>query len=250
MTNNNIYFVANWKMNGQLSLIKRLKNVVILSNNKKYKKIKIIYCPPFTLISKLFDKIKKSKIIVGSQDCSYEDNYGPFTGDVSPKLIKEIGAKYVILGHSERRLKGDTNKIINRKIHAALKQKLKIILCIGETLKDRKKNRTFSVLKKQLLLCLKKINNIDNIIVAYEPIWSIGTGVIPLNNILEHDISKIIKFLKSKFKNQKPKIIYGGSVNPENIVKLKHIKNINGFLVGGASLYENKFVDIIKKTTI
>jgi len=95
----------------------------------------------------------------------------------------------------------------------------------------------------------KKLNKND-IIVAYEPIWSIGTGVIPLNNILEHDISKIIKFLKSKFKNQKPKIIYGGSVNPENIVKLKHIKNINGFLVGGASLYENKFVDIIKKTTI
>ena len=156
MTNNNIYFVANWKMNGHLSLIKRLKNVVILSNNKKYKKIKIIYCPPFTLISKLFDKIKKSKIIVGSQDCSYEDNYGPFTGDVNPKLIKEIGAKYVILGHSERRLKGDTNKIINRKIHAALKQKLKIILCIGESLKDRKKKQNILCFKETVIIMFKK----------------------------------------------------------------------------------------------
>jgi len=237
-------------MNGRLSLIKRLKKVVILSNNKKYKKIKIIYCPPFTLISKIFDKIKKSKIIIGSQDCSYEENYGPFTGDISPKLIKDIGAKYAILGHSEKRLKGDTNEIINKKIHAALKQNLKIILCIGETLKDRKKNKTFFVLKRQLLSCLKKINNLDNIIVAYEPIWSIGTGVVPLNSILEHDISKIIKFLKLKFKNQKPKILYGGSVNPKNIIKLKHIANINGFLIGGASLYENKFVDIIKKATI
>ena len=250
MTNNNIYFVANWKMNGDLSLIKRLKNVINLSNDKKFQKSKIVYCPPYTLISSFVNKTKKSKIQIGSQDCDESKGYGPYTGSISSKLLKDIGAKYVLLGHSEKRNKGDNNSKINLKIKNSLKANLRIILCVGETLLERKKNKTHIVLKKQITNCLKNIKNIKNIIIAYEPVWSIGTGILPSNNILANDISKLKNFIKSKYKVLNPLIIYGGSVNSKNISELKVIDNIDGFLIGGASLNEKNFIDIIKKTFI
>ena len=240
MTNNNMYFVANWKMFGSIKLVNSLNNVISYSKNNKHK-AKIIYCPPYTLLKSFVDKTKNSKIEIGAQDCHINSNYGPFTGAVSSKMIKDLGAKFVIIGHSETRLEND-NKKINLKIKSALNEKLNVILCIGEKLIDKKKNKTKSVLKKQLLQGLKNLKNLSKVIIAYEPVWSIGTGIIPKSN----ELLKTIDFIKNKLKNNK--VLYGGSVNPKNISDLKSIKNIDGFLIGGASQEAKKFIDIIKKT--
>jgi triosephosphate isomerase len=157
-------------------------------------------------------------------------------------MLKSVGAKYVIIGHSENRQNGENDKIVNLKISSALESKLKVIFCIGETLKEKRKKITKRILSKQIDIGLKKIKNKKNIIIAYEPVWAIGTGLTP-NNIELHEI---INFIKKKQK--KTKVLYGGSVNPKNIRILKSINNIDGFLIGGASQNPNKFIDIIKKT--
>ena len=163
-------------------------------------------------------------------------------------MIKNLGCKYVILGHSENRLEGETNKIINKKIKIALSNKLKIIFCVGENIKDKKYNITKKILTNQILFGLKNIKNIKNIIFAYEPVWSIGTGVVPTNLELKKNVSFIKQLLKKKFKSNNANVLYGGSVNPKNISELSNINEINGFLIGGASQNSNKFIDIIKKT--
>ena len=159
-------------------------------------------------------------------------------------MLKNIGANYVIIGHSENREKGENNKLINKKIQSALKAKLKVIFCIGESLAEKRKKRTQIILSKQIKIGLNKIKNKSNIFIAYEPIWAIGTGVVPK----KEDLLKTIDFIKNKFKDKSPKILYGGSVNPQNIKNLKEINNIDGFLIGGASQNVNKFIDIVKKT--
>ena len=139
MTNNKTYFVANWKMYGDLSSLKRLKRVFKLSNNRFYKNAEIVYCPPLTLIDKFVKITKKYKIHIGAQDCYSIRNYGPYTGNVSSDQIKKLGAKFVILGHSEKRKDGDTDVIINKKLISANLSNLKIILCIGESILQKKK---------------------------------------------------------------------------------------------------------------
>ena len=134
--------------------------------------------------------------------------------------------------------------MINLKIKNAIKAKLKVIFCIGETLKEKRQKKTRQILSKQIKLGLDKIKNKSNIFIAYEPVWAIGTGMIPKTE----DLLKTIKFIKSKFKSKSPKILYGGSVNPNNIKNLKKINIIDGFLVGGASQNSKKFIDIVKKT--
>jgi len=245
---NNMFFIANWKMFGDFKSVNSIKKVIQLSKNKKYKKAQIVYCPPYTLIDKFFKLVKNSKIKIGAQNCHYSQNPGPFTGSVNPDLIKISGAKYVIIGHSENRANGDTNYIINLKIKAALKKKLKIIFCIGETLNERKRNKTNLILKTQIKCGLKNIKKNNNIIFAYEPVWSIGTGIIPKTDILKKQVFIIKKIITKIWKSKKPKIIYGGSVNPKNITELKKISLIKGFLIGGASQNAKNFIDIIKKT--
>jgi len=248
MTNNNMYFVANWKMYGNQSSISSINNVIKLTKDKKFRKIRIVYCPPFTLLRSFVEKTKNSKIYVGAQNCHYEIEYGPHTGFINSKMIKDSGSKFVILGHSESRREGDQDKIINKKIKSALSSNLKIIFCIGETFNEKKNNQTKFVLNKQINVGLEKIKNFKNIIVAYEPVWSIGTGIIPKINDLEKQIYDIKKIIIKFWKLKNPKIIYGGSVNPKNIAELKKISSINGFLVGGASQNSKNFIDIIKKT--
>ena len=243
-----MFFIANWKMFGDLKSINSTKKVIKLSKIKKYKKAQIIYCPPYTLIDKFLRISKNSRIKIGAQNCHYSENPGPFTGSVNAKLIKSIGAQYIIIGHSENRNQGDNNKIINLKIKSALKQKLKIIFCIGETLNERKNKKTNSVLNNQIINGLKNINKNNNIIFAYEPVWSIGTGIVPKTKNLENQISAIKKMIVKSCKLKNPKIIYGGSVNPKNIENFKRIRSINGFLIGGASQNSKNFIDIIKKT--
>tara|TARA_B100000131_G_scaffold26890_1_gene25592 strand:- start:498 stop:1088 length:591 start_codon:yes stop_codon:yes gene_type:complete len=193
------------------------------------------------------NKFKKSKISIGGQNCHHIENYGSFTGSISPKMLKELGCRYVIIGHSENRTAGETDANINKKILSALNKNLKIVFCIGETLKEKRKKITHTILKNQINKGLKGIKNYKNILIAYEPVWSIGTGVIPKHNELETNVSNIRKILSKKTSVKLP-ILYGGSVNDKNISNLKNIRGIKGFLVGSASQNSKKFIDIIKKT--
>ena len=245
---NKILFIANWKMFGNLNSVKSIKSVINLSKKKNYKNAKIIYCPPYTLLNYFVIKTRKTNLDVGAQNCHYEINTGPYTGSISSTMIKKLGAKYVIIGHSENRSNGETNTQINKKIHSAILNNLNVIFCIGENLFEKKNKKTNKILKQQIDLGLKKIKKIDKIIFAYEPVWSIGTGKVLTNKELTKQVINIKKIIKNKFKNQKSKIIYGGSVNNQNINNLKQIKEINGFLIGGASQNSKKFIDIIKKT--
>ena len=245
---NNMFFIANWKMFGDFRSVNSIKKVIKLSKNKKYKKAQIIYCPPYTLLDKFSKVTKNSKIKIGAQNCHQSVKSGPFTGSINADLIKSTGAKYVIIGHSENRILGETNRIINLKIKSAIKKKLKVIFCIGETLKEKKSNKTNFILKSQITNGLKKIKKNHNIIFAYEPVWSIGTGIVPKTQNLINQVAIIKKMINNLWKLKNPKIIYGGSVNPNNIVELKKISSINGFLIGGASQNTKNFIDIIKKT--
>ena len=248
MTNNNMYFIANWKMYGNLSSITSLKSIKIFSKTRKLKKTKIIYCPPYTLLRPFVDTLKSSTIKVGAQNCHHQTDFGSFTGSINAKMIKSLGCSYVILGHSENRREGENDKIINLKIKSAIKENLKVIFCVGETLKEKRKNKTNLVLNSQITIGLKNIKKNNNIIFAYEPVWSIGTGIIPKINNLEKQIYDIKKMIIKFWKLKNPKIIYGGSVNSKNISELKKISSINGFLVGGASQNSKNFIDIIKKS--
>ena len=238
-----MYFVANWKMFGDFKSLKLVNKVISFSKKFKSSKFKIIYLPPTTLICPMAQMVKNTKIEVGAQNCHHQYNYGAETGSVNAKMVRGVGANYVILGHSENRENGESDKLINQKIKTALKNKLKVIFCIGEKIKDKRNKKTKSVLSKQIKLGLKGIKLNNNIIIAYEPVWAIGSGMIPKSN----DLLNAINFIKSRFK-QNLKILYGGSVNDKNINELKTIHNIDGFLVGGASQNSKKFIDIIKKT--
>ncbi len=243
MTNKYMYFIANWKMFGSLNSLKSLdKFIKFFKNFKKNTYSKIIYCPPTTLINPMIKKLKKTRIQIGAQNCHESQNYGAFTGSINAKMLKEVGATYVIIGHSENRQEGETDKLVNNKIKSALKSGLKVIFCIGETLKEKKTKKTKKLLSKQIKLGLNKIKNNKNIIIAYEPIWSIGSGLIPKKK----ELFETIKFIKKKAKNYK--VLYGGSVNPKNINSLNLINNIDGYMIGGASQDPKKFIDIIKKT--
>ena len=236
-----MYFVANWKMFGDLRTLNTLNKVINFTKKTKKKKFKLVYCPPTTLIYPLANILKKTTIVVGAQNCHENENYGAYTGHINSKMLKNVGAKYVILGHSENRKLGDNDKLVNSKISAATKSGLKVIFCIGETLNERRKKITKRILARQINRGLNRIKNRKNILIAYEPIWAIGSGLIPK----ESDLTEIIDYIKNKAKGSK--VLYGGSVNPKNIKSLKHINNIDGFLIGGASQSSNNLIDIIKK---
>ena len=248
MTNKLRYFIGNWKMFGDFGSFKIIHKINQFSHESKNQfKKKIILCVPNTLIHFFKKKLKSKFISLGVQNCHYHQGYGPFTGSVNASMLKKAGAEFIILGHSENRLEGETNQLIKKKIESALNEKLNIIFCIGETLKEKKRGKTFSILKKQIRNSLEKKFNIKRIIFAYEPVWSIGTNKIPKM----HDLKNTIKFIKSEFKKtfkteKSPKVLYGGSVNDKNISLFSSISEIDGFLIGGASQSSKKFIDIIK----
>ena len=231
-------------MFGDLGTLNSLDSVIKFSKNNKNTKFRIVYCPPNTLIRPLSKRLKKTNIEVGAQNCHESEKYGAHTGHVNSKMLKNVGAKYIILGHSENRQSGDTDKLINLKIKSAIKSNLKVIFCIGETLIEKRKKITNKILSKQINNGLKSIKDTSKIIIAYEPVWSIGTGLIPKSN----DLTNTISYIKNNFTKKTPKVLYGGSVNNKNIDELKDINIIDGFLVGGASQNSKKFIDIIKKT--
>ena len=244
MTNKYMYFIANWKMFGDLGSLNSLDIVIKFSKSIRKNKFKLIYCPPSTLIRPLSKRLEKTKIDVGAQNCHHSYDNGAYTGQINSRMLKSVGAKYVIIGHSENRQSGENDKLINLKIKSAIRAGLKIIFCIGETLREKRSKKTNQVLSKQIKNGLSSIKNKSNIIIAYEPVWSIGSGLIPKSE----DLNKSINYIKSKFGKKSPKILYGGSVSSNNVEKLKIITDIDGFLVGGASQNSKKFIDIIKKT--
>ena len=238
-----MYFIANWKMFGSINSLNSVDKVVkFFKTFKKNKSTKVIYCLPSTLIHPMSKKLKDSLIEAGAQNCHENESNGAFTGQINCKMLKNVGANYVIIGHSENRRTGETNRLINLKIKSALKSGLKVIFCIGETLQEKIKKNTKRVLKKQIKLGLNKIKDKNNVLIAYEPVWSIGTGKIPKPS----ELFDIINFIKKEIRNYK--VLYGGSVNSKNINELKSINNIDGYLIGGVSQDSKKFIDIIKKT--
>ena len=163
-------------------------------------------------------------------------------------MIKSVGATYTIVGHSDNRSEGDTNKMLKDKVNFSLKNNLKVIFCIGENKQEKKNKKTLAVLKKQITNVLNKKLNKKNIIVAYEPVWSIGTGELPSADELKKTTIFIKKILKGIFKQKSPAVLYGGSVDGKNVESFKKIREIDGFLIGGASQNPKKFIDIVKKT--
>ena len=248
MTNKLKYFIGNWKMFGDFGSFNIIHKINQFGyKSRKLNKKKIVLCVPNTLIHFFKKKLRLKHISLGAQNCHPHKSYGPFTGSVNASMLKKAGAEYIILGHSENRLEGETNQIIKKKIISALDKKLNVIFCVGETHKEKIKGKTFSILRKQIRSSLEKKFNINKIILAYEPVWSIGTNRIPKIN----ELINTIKFIKNEFKKnlkikKVPKILYGGSVNPKNIRLFSSIRDIDGFLIGGASQSSKKFIDIIK----
>jgi len=242
---------GNWKMNNDLKesekLIVELKN--LLQNEKP--NCDVIVCPPYTSLSEASKLLKGSQIKLGAQNMHFEEN-GAFTGEVSASMLKSVGCEYVILGHSERRhIFGESNEIINKKIKKALSAGLKPIFCVGELLEERENGTTNDVVKKQILKGLAEISADDmkNIIVAYEPVWAIGTGktASPAQAQEVHEfIRDLIEITYSLEIANDLVIQYGGSVKPDNAKELISQKDIDGALVGGACLKADSFVGIIK----
>ncbi|MEO6054689.1 MAG: triose-phosphate isomerase [Chthoniobacterales bacterium] len=242
---------ANWKMNMTVgestSFIEDFRRDVAEISN-----VEIVIAPPFTCIAKVSELLGGSqKIRLGAQNMHYEMN-GAYTGEISAPMLRELFVRYIIVGHSERRqLFGETNAIVCKKVHAALGAELKPILCIGETLEERDAGKEETVLRTQLVESLGTIDeeSFQDIVIAYEPIWAIGTGrtASPDQAQKAHaSIRKTLSEIISPASADKTRILYGGSVKPSNARELMSESDIDGALVGGASLEERSFLEIVK----
>ena len=241
------YFIGNWKMFGVPKSVNILNKINSFhSKDKNRNKYRVIITPPYTLIESYAKYFKNKKISIGSQNCYQKEQFSSNTAAVSPYMLRSVGAKYTLVGHSDNRGEGDTDLMLKDKVKYALKNNLKVVFCIGENKSEKKSKKTLSVLKRQLIKVLEKNFNKNNIIVAYEPIWSIGTGKIPTVSELKKTTIHIKKVLKGIFKKNSPAVLYGGSVDVSNVEMFKEIREIDGFLIGGASKSSKKFIDIIK----
>ncbi|TAN59871.1 triose-phosphate isomerase [bacterium] len=241
---------GNWKM------YKTLKEGEELVNSLKrdlydVDTADIVICPPYTLLSYLADMLEAGNISIGAQDLHWETE-GAFTGEVSARMLKDAGCAYVIIGHSERRqFFAETNETVNKKLFAALKNELIPIVCVGENLNQREKGLTFDVIRGQLEEGLKtlKEDEAEKIIIAYEPVWAIGTGKVATPEQAQEVHKYIRQWLTQKFGARASGLIrlqYGGSVKPENIGGLISKEDIDGALVGGASLDAKSFSAIVR----
>jgi len=226
--------VANWKMNPASA--KEAENIFKgIKKGIKGAKSEVVVCPPNIFLSQL------SGIVLGAQNVFYEDK-GAFTGEVSAVMLKDLGAEYVIIGHSERRKYfGETDEIINKKIKKALEVGLKVIFCIGETQEQHDAGKRNEILESQIKTGLNGIENLNNINIAYEPVWAIGTG----KNCSVDDTKSAIDFIKS-LAGENVRVLYGGSVKSENSGAYIKEALANGLLVGGASLIAEEFAKIVK----
>jgi len=211
---------------------------------KKYNFNNVVYCPSNIYLKSFIDE----NLVVGSQDISAFNN-GAYTGEISGSQLANLGVKYAIVGHSERRKRYNDSNFINDKLKRCLENKIKPILCIGESKEEYENNKTFDVLIKQINLALDDIDNIENIIIAYEPVWSIGTGLIPTNKNIENTIDYIKKYVFNRY-SKSLKVLYGGSVNNKNINNFELINNVDGYLIGGCSIHVEDFIDLIKQVSM
>lgn len=241
--------VGNWKMNTSIdeamALVRKLA-----TNIADIEGVETVVCPPFLSIYPVYNLLKQTNIGLGAQNMFYE-KVGAFTGEISPLMLKEF-CKYVILGHSERRIYfSETNNIINQKIRAALENGVTPILCVGENLTEMENGKTAEVVERQITESLHKLYDIDSLVVAYEPIWAIGTGRSASPQKASETI-EIIRNILSKIcgigNAETTRILYGGSVTVPNIAELMRQEQIDGALVGGASLKANDFTQIVKIT--
>lgn len=241
----NKLIVANFKMN-QTPIETDEYISKFLSLEKNFKS-GIIICPPFTSMYLFTKKLKNPKIKIGAQNCYFKD-CGAYTGEISPKMLKSSGVQYVILGHSERRIYfNESNKLIGEKIKAALANGLSVIFCVGENENERTKNIQNYVITNQIKKSLQNIEKIDlkNIIIAYEPIWAIGTGTAIFPSEADKMCKLIKDFINKNYNYSQTKVLYGGSVKSGNAKNLFEMPNIDGALIGGASLDAKEFAKII-----
>lgn len=236
---------GNWKMNGTRKDLAQVRSLIKLTKNAK---VDIAICPPATLISAMSDVLRGAKVGLGGQDCHPKSD-GAHTGDISAEMLKNAGAKYVIVGHSERRSDhGEDNKIVASKVTAAHRAGLVAIMCLGETLGERKKGAALKVIGQQLKGSLPQGVTSKNTVIAYEPVWAIGTGLTPTSKEIAQAHAHLRRALVRLCgaEGHKIRILYGGSVKPDNAAEILSIPNVNGALVGGASLKAQDFSAIIK----
>lgn len=236
--------IGNFKMNTKPSEFKNYAMALATKTNGA--KNDIIVCPPFTHLNVANELLGGSKIEFGAQNISDEEK-GAFTGEISAEMIKDLGANYVIVGHSERRTKfKESDKLVNKKIKTALANGLKVVLCVGENLQTRTSKQAYNFVRKQLDDDLKGIyeNELESVVIAYEPIWAIGTGKTPTSK----DISKMIETIRKEIEynysdkaSSKIAVLYGGSVNLNNYKKIMETAGVDGVLVGGACLDVDNF---------
>lgn len=213
----------------------------------KDSKDEIIVCVPYIDLFYTLLEAQQTNIHVGAQNVFYEDK-GAYTGEVSATMLKSINTEYVIIGHSERRRYfNETDEIVNKKAKKALENGLKPIICVGETLEEKEQGKAIEVITNQVAKALKDltIKDLSNTIIAYEPIWAIGTGKTATKEDAENSIKSIREKIKSIFNTDDVSILYGGSVKPENAKELFSMPNIDGALVGGASLKADSFAGIV-----
>ena len=246
--------IGNWKMNGSKSsselLVTQLCNFEKKNNKNQYD---VVICPPFPLMDTISKLLLNSNVCLGAQDCHYEKN-GPFTGEVSANLLHDIGCEYVILGHSERRtLSNETDSRVKKKSDTALSSGLKVILCIGENSEAYNSGKTKEIIESQIIDSAPEQINENNTIIAYEPIWAIGTGAVASTAHIAEVHAFIKKTLIKRLgvsQAENIQIIYGGSLNQDNAFDIFSLHDVGGGLVGGASLNASSFHNICKQLNI
>jgi len=239
---------GNWKMHKTMN--EALKFTNDIKDEASKTDVEIVICCPFTVISEVKKAIDGTKVKLGAQNMHWEEE-GAFTGEISASMLKDLGVDYVIIGHSERRRYfNETDEIVNKKVIKAIEKGLKPIICVGETLNEREKNKTFDIVKRQTLVALEGVgrDEIIDVVIAYEPIWAIGTG----KTASSRDANEVIAYIRSLLQNkygseisEEVRIQYGGSVKPSNATEIMNEADIDGALVGGASLKAEEFLEIV-----
>ena len=236
---------GNWKMNktpreGKTFIIDVVSSLPIINN------VNVIFCPPFT---SLYNIDISPPYYLGAQNCFYKVQ-GAYTGEISTEMLLECNVEYVIIGHSERRhIFHENNELIGKKMSRVINAGMKPILCIGETIDEMNNGKTYDIIEEQIIKGLTNVKSIDKILIAYEPVWAIGTGLtatVERINEMHTFIRKILSRLYTNNNSDKTPILYGGSVNSDNANELISIDGVNGFLIGGASLDVIKFTDVVK----
>jgi triosephosphate isomerase (TIM) len=243
--------VGNWKMHGGQAECLMLARAVVRDLKKNPCRAVVALAPPFTALGSVGNAIRQAKVKLAAQNCHWHES-GAFTGEISPGMLTDLGCEYVILGHSERRhLFGEGDEMIAHKVIAAIARNLRVILCVGETLEERRRGLTAKIIARQLRSALKGFTKdaIEKLEIAYEPVWAIGTGQNATTTQVNQVHRRIRKLLRASFglsMGSRVRILYGGSVKPENAGELAALDEVDGLLVGGASLKGETFLPIVR----